>query len=110
MSEVDAVNEVVLVGRLSGYAEKELPSGDTAATFRVIVDRAARDRGPAGKVLVDALDCVTWRAQVRRRLSTMDDGTWVRVEGALRRRFWQAAGAPASRAEVDVREVQRMRP
>ena len=109
-SEIASVNEVVLVGRISGYEERILPSGDCAAVFRVVVDRPPNDRGPSGRVAVDALDCVVWRASARRRLSSMPEGEWVRVQGSLRRRFWKAAGQPASRSEVEVREVRRVRP
>ena len=109
-SDSASINEVVLVGRFSGYEERTLPSGDCAAVFRVIVDRPPHERGPSGRVAVDALDCVAWRAAARRRLAALPEGEWVRVQGALRRRFWKSAGGPASRSEVEVREVQRVRP
>ena len=110
LGAIAPVNDVVLVGRLSGYEERTLPSGDTAAVFRVVVDRGPRERGPSGRVTVDTLDCIAWRADARKRLSALADGEWVRVEGALRRRFWQSAGQSVSRSEVEVREVRRVRP
>ena len=106
----DRVNEVVLVGRISGFSERELPIGDSIATFRVVVDRPVRDRGPGGRVLVDALECVAWRGEIRRRLGALEEGTTVRVSGPLRRRFWQASGSATSRTEVEVREARRIRP
>ncbi|MBM3689814.1 MAG: hypothetical protein FJW80_09230 [Actinobacteria bacterium] len=54
-------NEVVLEGRLAGVGRKVLPSGDEAVTFRVVVARAPRDRGPSGRVSVDAIDCIEAR-------------------------------------------------
>ncbi|MFM7211010.1 MAG: single-stranded DNA-binding protein [Actinomycetota bacterium] len=98
-------NEVVLEGRLAGVERKALPSGDEAVTFRVVVARAPRDRGPSGRVSVDAIDCVAWRAEIGRRVERWGDGIEVRVEGALRRRFWQAGNGPASRVEIEARRV-----
>lgn len=98
-------NEVLLEGRLAGVERKALPSGDEAVTFRVVVKRAPRDRGPSGRVSVDAIDCVAWRADVGRRVERWGDGIDVRVEGALRRRFWQTGGGAASRVEIEARRV-----
>ena len=105
MSASTSSNAVILEGRISGVSAKTMPSGDQAVSFRVIVDRAARDRGPTGRVSVDTLDCIAWRADVQRRVERFEEGATVRVEGALRRRFWHTGAGPASRVEVEVRRV-----
>ena len=97
-------NEVVLRGRLAAPAEeRRLPSGDALVVFRLVVARspAARRRTDGGPS-VDTLDCVAWRAPVRRAALGWQVGDVVEVEGALRRRFWRAAAGPASRCEVEV--------
>ena len=91
-------NQVVLVGRLAQTAaERVLPSGDVLCTFRIVVARGG-DRPRPG---VDALECVTWSARLRRSVGSWRAGDLVRVEGALRRRFFRASGAVASRVEVE---------
>lgn len=100
-------SEVRLRGRLSGVTKVELPSGDEAVAFRIVVDRPSRQRGPAGRVRVDALECVAWTALARRRLLAWHDGDIVEVEGWLQRRFWKSGSAPASRTEVVARDVRR---
>lgn len=101
------VNEVRLIGRLSGRETRVLPSGAPLLSFRVIVDRPARDRGPSGSVRVDALDCCVWRVGLARRMETWDNGEPIEVRGVLRRRFWNNGGGLASRVEVEVRSVRR---
>lgn len=100
-------SEVRLRGRLSGVATVELPSGDEAVTFRVVVDRSARQRGPSGRVRVDAIECIAWSASARRRLLALGDGDSVEVDGWLQRRFWRSGGAASSRTEVVARHVRR---
>ena len=102
------VNTVVIEGRITGIDRRTMPSGGEAVTFRVVVERPPRDRGPTGRVRVDTLDCVGWRADVRRRVEACDEGEHVRVEGTLRRRFWRAGAGPASRIEVEARRVTRV--
>jgi single-strand DNA-binding protein len=100
-------SQVQLRGRLSGVAKVDLPSGDEAVAFRIVVDRPLRQRGPAGRVRVDALECIAWSAAVRRRLLAWHDGDVIEVEGSLQRRFWKSGAAPASRTEVVARDVRR---
>jgi single-strand DNA-binding protein len=88
-------------------AQLDLPSGDEAVTFRVVVDRPARQRGPSGRVRVDALECIAWTATARRRVLACRDGDVIEVTGSLQRRFFRAGGAPSSRTEVVAREVRR---
>jgi len=91
-------NRVSLVGRLArAAAERELPSGDLLCTFRLVVARDGERPGPR----VDALECVTWSARLRRSVRTWRPGDVVQVEGSLRRRFFRAGGAVASRVEVE---------
>ena len=104
-----SINEVRLVGRVSGVAQATLPSGDEIVTFRVVTDRLASQRGPSGRVMVDTLDCVAFSAAVRRKVLSLSDGDWVEVAGALRRRFWRGASGASSRTEVEVRRVTRAR-
>jgi single-strand DNA-binding protein len=110
--EMESVNEVRLVGRLTAEArERDLPSGDRILLFRLVTDRPPERgrgaRGSDGVRRVDAIECVAWRADVRRRMSTAAVGTWWEVQGVLRRRFWRGAAGPASRMEVEVQRVTR---
>ncbi|MFL6137577.1 MAG: single-stranded DNA-binding protein [Frankiaceae bacterium] len=98
-------NEVVLRGRLAAPAEsRQLPSGDLIASFRLVVDRPARRRKRPGDraPTVDTLDCVAWRAALRRAALAWRAGDTVEVTGALRRRFWRSPTGPVSRCEVEV--------
>jgi single-strand DNA-binding protein len=102
-------NEVMLVGRIGAEPQaRTMPSGDEIVTFRLIVDRPERARGPAGRVRVDTFDCTAWRADARRRVAAMPVGQVVEVSGCLRRRFWRAGGGAASRVEVEVDRVRRV--
>jgi single-strand DNA-binding protein len=107
-----ARNQVLLVGRVSGDpTERELPSGDVLVTWRVVVDRPAPRRPPPEGLrlaTVDTLDCVAWTAPSRRAASALVPDDVVEVSGALRRRFWRAGAAAASRCEVEVSRVRRV--
>ncbi|MDX6318410.1 MAG: single-strand DNA-binding protein [Nocardioidaceae bacterium] len=103
-----ARNEVLLCGRVAAPAEqRELPSGDTIVTARVIVDRdsAARERSAQR---VDTIDCVAWRSRVQRSLLRWQVGQFVQVEGAIRRRFFRGQAGPVSRVEVEVTATRRL--
>ena len=105
-------NEVLLVGRVAAPAEeRELPSGDVIAVWRLVVDRPPLRRAPpAGQrpATVDTVDCVAWTASVKRAVTKLDAGDVVSISGALRRRFWRAGSATASRYEIEVARVQRL--
>ena len=106
---MDYVNSVHLVGRVTATGEpRELPSGDTVLTMRVVVPREERrrDRVRAG---VDTIDVACWTPAARRSASRCEVDDHVEVEGALRRRFFRAGGAVASRYEVEARRVTRGR-
>jgi single-strand DNA-binding protein len=98
---LEPVNEVRLVGRLSGDPTLvELSSGDELWTFRVVV---TRPDGPArSRQASDTLDCAVWGGRVKRSVPGWATGDVVEVAGALRKRFFRAGGATASRTEVDV--------
>ena len=110
--EISACNEVALVGRVSAPAEERtLPSGDVLSSWRLVVDRPPSRRVlPEGArpVTVDTIDCVAWTGGVRRAAGSLAAGDLVRVEGALRRRFWRAGAAAASRYEVEVTTAKRL--
>ena len=100
-SDTGSVNEVRLVGRLSQAPEERiLPSGDVLWTFRVVVPRVPTRAG--SRQTVDALECAVWGGRVRRSVATWAEGDLVEVSGSLRRRFFRAGGAAASRVEVEV--------
>jgi single-strand DNA-binding protein len=103
----DVVNAVRLVGRLSAPpVELVLPSGDRMSTFRVVVGRPA---GHRSQQRVDALECVSFVARVRRSALSWLPGDVVEVEGAIRRRFYRTPGGAASRVEVEVSSARRVR-
>lgn len=118
----DDANEVRLVGRLAAPpVRRALPSGDELVSFRLVVGRPAERARPAarpgatqagaGRVpSVDTLDCAAWRKGVQRALERARAGDVLEVRGALRRRFWRSpGGGAASRSEVEVVTVRRVR-
>jgi len=110
--DVQSSSSVMIVGRLGSRVEaRTLPSGDEVTVFTVIVDRSAKDQSRSGgrAATVDSISCQTFRAAVARRLGTLEAGTWVQVEGTLRRRFWRSGGGLSSAMEVDVVRLERCR-
>lgn len=107
---VSSENVVQLVGRVSAQPEsRELPSGDELITFRLIVPRPPSRRGGVGeRTTVDVIDIACWSARVRRAAARLSPDLTVRVEGALRRRFFQTPGGAASRYEVEATSVRRI--
>jgi single-strand DNA-binding protein len=106
---VEYVNSVRLVGRVTAAeSPRELPSGDTVLTLRVVVPREQR-RGQA-RAGVDTIDVACWTSSARRSAARCAVDDHVEVEGALRRRFFRAGGSVASRYEVEASRVTRRRP
>src|SRR4051794_9942369 len=102
-AEPSAHNEVALRGRVAAAVdERELPSGDTIMTARIIVDRdqAALARSTQR---VDTIDCVAWLRRVQRSMRGWQPGERVEVTGAIRRRFFRGSHGPVSRVEVEIR-------
>ena len=102
--------QVVLVGRMGArLEERELPSGDVVTTFTIVVDRPVpRSAHAAGTgPRVDAIACQAFRAATARKAASLEPGTWVRAEGALRRRFWRSPAGLGSAMEVEVSRIQR---
>ena len=112
VGEVRPVNEVRLVGRVSGDpAHRTLPSQDELVTFRLVVSRppAPRRTGDARSPSVDTIDVACWSARTRRRAGSLTPGDVVEVTGALRRRFWRAGAGAVSRCEVEALRIDRVR-
>jgi single-strand DNA-binding protein len=100
-------NHVVLVGRVSAVPEsRELPSGATLVTFRVVVDRPPSRESTRRQVDVIEVGC--WNRRTQRTAAGLAAETVVRVEGALRRRFFGAGGLRTSRYEVEAERVARV--
>jgi single-strand DNA-binding protein len=117
--EPENLNEVTLVGRVSGDPERrDLPSGDALVTLRVVVDRPPQKKAPrstqrnatsgTAKRAVDVIDVACWSKRTQRTASGLEAGDGVRVEGALRRRFFAAGGGRASRYEVEAVRLVRV--
>jgi single-strand DNA-binding protein len=102
------VNQVRLVGKVSGAVdERELPSGDVVAALRLVVPRQpGQARGAA---TVDTIDVACWTARTRQSARRLAVGDQVEVVGALRRRFFRAGTATASRYEVEANRLTRVR-
>jgi len=108
---VEGHNEVVLAGRVSGEPTvRVLPSGDELVSWRVVVGRDNRRISPGGRQLptVDTIDCVAFKAGVRRTAARWTGGEVIEVRGELRRRFWRGAQGAASRCEVEVLEIRKI--
>jgi|SRR4051794_4851056 len=104
-------NQVRLRGRLAAAPRlRELPSGDTVWNLRVVVERPplppGRDRP---RQRVDSLECAVWAGRLKKQVEKWEAGDVVDVTGALRRRFFRAGGATASRVEVELTGGRRVR-
>ncbi len=113
VTESEHVNEIHLQGRLAASPlERLLPSGDAVVTFRLVVSRPpSYRRGQTGRqtASVDTIECSAWGAALRRKVAKWGQGDVITVDGALRRRFWQAQGGARSRYDVEVRRASRVR-
>jgi single-strand DNA-binding protein len=99
----DAVNEVRLVGRLAADPQlRELPSGDTVWNLRVVVERSMPPGKEKPRQRVDSLECAVWSGRLKKQVQKWEAGDVVEVSGAMRRRFFRASGATASRVEVEL--------
>src|SRR3954453_8525974 len=97
-------NQVRLRGRLAAAPRlRKLPSGDTVWNLRVVVERPPV---PVGKdrprQRVDSLECAVWSGRLKKQGEKGEPGHVVDVTGSLRRRFFRAGGATASRVEVEL--------
>jgi single-strand DNA-binding protein len=94
------VNTVTLVGRVSAAPDqRDLPSGDRLVTLRVVVDRPP-ERGSTKRV-VDVIDVACWSKRTQRTAMSLGPDDSLRVEGALRRRFFATGTGRTSRYEVE---------
>ncbi len=99
----EPLNEVRLQGRLAADPRlRELPSGDTVWSLRVVVDRPAPTGKERPRQRVDSLECAVWSGRLKRQVERWSAGDVVEVTGALRRRFFRAGGVTASRVEVEL--------
>ena len=101
-------NEVYLLGRVSSLAkERELPSGDKVVEFRLVIGREKSVK-EGSKKQVDTLDIAAWSSVSRKRALTLKVDDWVEIDGAVRRRFWQAPTGLASRWQVEATCIQKI--
>ena len=99
-------NEVFLEGRVSNQPqERVLPSGDVVVEFRIVIDRS-QSRGK--KREVDTLDIAVWSASTRKRALRLSVDDWVSIDGAVRRRLWQAPTGLASRWQVEASQLRKL--
>lgn len=101
-------NHVLLRGSLAVPPQTRiLPSGDELCSFRLTVPRP---KASHGRSRTDSIDCATTRTAAKRLVQRCSPGDRIEVSGSLRRRFWRSAtGAPASRYEVEVIHIRRLR-
>ncbi len=102
LHEVEWVNDVHLVGRVTSLAEDlELPSETILTRFRIVVPRAK----PTTKTTVDTVDLIAMKVSVQRKAHSLRVGDIVEVSGEIRRRFWKAGASVASRVEIEVNKL-----
>jgi single-stranded DNA-binding protein len=96
---VEHVNEIVLVGRLSGEPEwRALSDEREVAVWRLIVEhRDARSPQDA----IDTIRCVSYDPAVQAGVRGWSHGDVIEVRGALRHRFWRAPTGPRGLYEVE---------
>ena len=79
-------------------------AGGSSSAVTTVASRRAVDNCPT----VDTIDCVAFKAGVRRTAARWAGGEVIEVRGELRRRFWRGAQGAASRCEVEVLEIKKI--
>ncbi|MCO6007964.1 single-stranded DNA-binding protein [Actinoallomurus purpureus] len=93
------VNEIVLIGRLSGVPEwKALPGGGQVAVWRLIVEHQDA-RSPQDAI--DTIRCITYDPSLQPGVRDWRHGDVIEVRGALRHRFWRGPAGPRGLYEVE---------
>lgn len=101
---MEHVNEVVLVGRLSGEPEcRPLPEGRHVTVWRLIVENR-RARSPQDGI--DTIRCVSYDPVLQEGMRAWRHGDVIEVRGALRHRFWRAADGPRGLYEVEAARAE----
>lgn len=101
--EAEALNEVVLRGRVSGDpVQRDLPSGSTLVGFRLVLGRERTPMTSSSKQVSDWVECSAWGARVRKQAGSWRDGDQVEVRGSLRRRYFRAGDQPRTSLEVEM--------
>ena len=96
---MEHVNEIVLVGRLSGEPEwRELSDDDQVAVWRLIVERRG---GRSPQDSIDTIRCVTYDPRIQAGIRTWTHGDLIEVRGSLRHRFWRSPTGPRGLYEVE---------
>ena len=102
----DWQNDVFLTGRVTSEGELvEMPSGEALIRFRIVVPR----HKPTTKTTVDTIDCVSFKPAIHRNVAKLEIGDIVTLTGTVRRRFWKAGPSVASRVEIEVQTVKKVR-
>jgi single-strand DNA-binding protein len=96
------VNEVLLVGRLSGEPiVRPLPSSDLVLEWRLLVDRPPDERRTARNI-VDTFSCVSYDGRLLDVAEDWRHGDLIEVRGTLRHRFWRTG----NRHEIVVKRAR----
>lgn len=107
LAQAQDLNEVTLIGRLSGEPDvRALPSGDEVVSFNLVVRRPPRRGQENARAQYDTIEITSFQPAVIGRSTRWEPGTWLRVEGALRRRFWQSPAGARSRYDVEARTAR----
>lgn len=97
------VNTVTLLGRLADDpARRPLPAGGTVTVWRLNVDRP---QSPGKRRRVDTIACAAYDARLHDQAASWRRGDIIEVQGALRRRFWNADEFTYGRYEVEIHEA-----
>lgn len=112
LASTEAVNSVIIVGRLSAPPErKELPSGDVLWTWRMVVNRPKSHHSvkASQKAAVDTIDCTTFSKTLGRSAEKWEKDAVLEVAGALRRRFFKTPTGTGSRYEVECHAAKKLK-
>ena len=96
------MNKVIMMGRMVADAElKTTPSGITACSFRIAVDRNYQKKGEEKKS--DFFNCVAWRGTAEFIAKWFPKGRLILIEGEMQtRQYTDKNGNPATWYEIQV--------